>query len=153
MADALVGTIRLSFASKEQVVVIPENEDRFITTASAAAAACQQALDSRFFDEQFSAMLGFLHQWCVERPDKVRACYVTVGDHGLNVIVCTHTHDYNFDFDDEIAELDLSLFQNFPLCKTDVLQLPQQDALTNQFPSDAVTSDALVVHADSPEPS
>ena len=151
MADATVGTIRLSFESKEQVVVIPENEDRFITTASAAAAACQQAQDSRAFDEQFSTMLGFVHEWCVKRPEKVRACYVTVGDHGLNVIVCTHTGDYDFDFDDDVAELDLSLFQNFPLCKTDVLQLPQQGALTDQFPSDAVTSDALVVYADSPE--
>lgn len=140
--------VRLSFESKQQVIVVPENEDRFLTTASAAALACQQAEAGKEFRSQFEDLLAFVHEWCEGQAAKVRACYLTVGDVGLNVIVCLQGDDYDFEFDDPIAELDLEIFRRFPKCKVEVMQIPNQEALTDQIPT-ASTSEVLLIYGHS----
>jgi hypothetical protein len=142
------GPIRLSFESKRQIVVIPENQDRFLTTASAAAQACQQAEKQSEWVEQFKEFLGFIHQWCIDHGDKVHSCYVTIGDHSLNVLVCLKGDDYDFELDDQLAELDLALFDRYPVCTADVIQIPNQNALTEQFLPKQASSEAMQVYGD-----
>ena len=148
MENTATGPIRLSFESKQHVVVIPENEDRFLMTSQAAAHACQQAEKKHEWDAQFKEFLGFINGWCGVRNEKVRACFVTIGDHSLNVLVLLQSNDYDFDFDDDLAELDLALFQKFPLCKADVIQIPNQSALTVELSLVQLSSEALVVYGD-----
>jgi hypothetical protein len=145
MEDTAAGPLRLSFASKQQVVVIPENEDRFLTTSRAAAQACQQAERLREWEGQFKEFLGFINTWCQEHEQKVRSCFVTVGDHSLNVLVFIRGDDYNFDLDDELADLDLALFERYPVCSADVLQVPNQQALTEQLLPSQTSPEALMV--------
>jgi len=152
MAKITSGPIRLSFESKEQVVVVPENKDLFVITENAAAQACQQAQNGTQFGEQFSEFLGFIHSWCMKHSDRVRACYVTVGDIGLNVLLCQHAEDFDFDFDDEVAELDLALFNQFPLVRAEVLQIPNQCGTTSEL-SPETPDEVLVVYGDGSRPS
>jgi hypothetical protein len=124
--------IRLSFASKEHVVVDPANHDRFVTTASAAAEACRQALNMEEFQRQFEDFLAHIHTWSVNQAKKVRGCYVTVGDNGLNVLVCVHSDSYDFTIEDAVADLDQAIFDAFPKVRAEVIQLPNQtDILKN----------------------
>lgn len=148
METTTTGPIRLSFESKQTVVVIPENEDRFLITSRAAAQACQRAESEQEWSAQFSDFLKFLHGWCESHSDKVRACYVTVGDNGMNVLILLRSDHYDFDFDDDLADLDLTLFQQFPMCTADVIQVPDQPALIEEVQSDQLESEALIVYGD-----
>lgn len=94
----------------------PEDQDRFVITASEAARACKQAQDSIEWGRQWNDFLVFMNQWCKSRADKVDAGYVTIGDSALNVLICVTAGDYDFDMEDEIAELDLEISKKFPLC-------------------------------------
>ena len=136
--EARVEPIRLNFESKRQVVVSPDDEDRFVTTEGEAALACKRESDDKEFKEQFLQFLTHLHDWCSRFTDVVRACYVTVGDSSLNVLICLHKKDYNFDFEDTIVDLDIEISQKFPLCIIEVLQVPNQSSLTRDLPDEAL---------------
>jgi hypothetical protein len=71
-------------------------------------------------------MLHFFHEWCKAREESVAEGYVCVGDSAINVIVAVRSDDYNFDIEEELVELDLKLAENFPLCRTEVMQIPNQ---------------------------
>jgi hypothetical protein len=118
--------IELHFESTEQVLVVPDDKDRFVTTMGEAARACQQAENSREWDQQWKDMLYHVHEWCKAHEDSVAEGYVCVGDSAINIIVCVRGEDYDFSFEDELSEFDLELAQKFPLCKTEVMQIPNQ---------------------------
>lgn len=136
--------IRLRFESREQVVVIPDDEDRFVITEGEAARACKRAVDDKEWKEQFDPFLLFIHDWCEEHASDVKAGYVTIGDIGLNVLICIKSKDYSFDIEDTLVELDFALADQFPSCETEVMQIPNQDTLT-----DVLSSEAMMVYGDS----
>jgi len=135
--------IHLDFRSKETVVVVPDDEDRFVTTAGRAALACRQAAASKEWDAQWNNFLVFVHQWCEVQGEKVKSGYVSVGDTGLNVIICIASKDYDFSIEDAIVELDIALANQFPLCIADVMQIPDQRSLKTEL-----SSEALLVYGD-----
>lgn len=121
--------IQLHFESANQVTVVPDDEDRFVTTESEAARACQQFQHSREWSRQWNDFLVHLNQWCEAHSDAIEAGYVTVGDSALNVLMCLRAADYDFTIEDEIADLDLELSEKFPLCIAEVIQIPNQPEL------------------------
>lgn len=148
METKATGVIRLDFRSEEQVLVIPDDQDRFVTTVRDAALACKHYDQFGEWKEQYNDFLTFLHEWCIKHHDKVRAGYVTIGDASLNVLVFLHSAEYDFDFENEIVELDVKLADQFPLCSAEVLQVPNQPDLTGELPDEA-----LCVYGDGEFPS
>jgi hypothetical protein len=140
-----VQPIRLSFESREQVLVIPDDEDRFVTTAAEAARACKQADDSREWQKQFNEFLKYLHKWCDDNSNRIESGYVSVGDSGLNVLLVLSSEGYDFDFEDEIVELDLALARDFPLCTSEVMQVPKPCAVE----SETISPEAICVYGNS----
>ena len=135
--------IQLDFRSEETVIVTSNDEDRFVTTSSEAALACRQVEDSREWRRQWNEFLAFLHQWCKKHHGFVESGCVSVGDSGLNVLVCTHNEDYDFSIEDDLVKLDLSLAKRFPLCCADVMQIPNQRSLRSEL-----SSESLLVYGD-----
>jgi hypothetical protein len=121
--------IRLHFESSRQVVVVPEDNDIFITTANAAARACKQSQAGVEWSKQWNDFLVSLNKWCSKHGDKVEAGYVTIGDSALNVLICLKRADYDFELEDELAELDLSLSREYPMVVAEVIQIPNQNEL------------------------
>lgn len=121
--------IQLHFQSTSQVTVVPDDEDRFVTTEKEAALACQQFEHSREWNRQWNDFLFHLNGWCENHKNVIEAGYVTVGDSALNVLLCLHGSDYDFSIEDEIADLDLELSEKFPLCMAEVIQIPNQPEL------------------------
>lgn len=130
--------ITLDFRSQQSVVVVPDDEDRFVTTSCQAAKACKQEADSEEWDKQWDDFLFHIHKWCERNATFVQAGYVSVGDTGLNVLICTKSQDYDFSIADDIVTLDVELAQHFPACPADVMQVPDQKALKVELPSEAV---------------
>ena len=106
------GPIHLNFRSIKQVVVEPEDENRFMMTA-------------KELREQFSQVLLSLKEWSEGRSSRVVASYVYPGDGFLNVLICTRGGDYDFDFDDEVTDLDISLTKQFGWLTAEVMQAPE----------------------------
>jgi hypothetical protein len=123
--------IRLDFKSVEHIVVVPEDEDRFMTTVREAAIACKNAQDEKKWKEGFDEFLIFLRGWCNSHKNKVAKCFVQIGDGILNVLICTHKDEYDFDFDDDVTELDLAIIAKFEWAVVEVMQLPSNTADSN----------------------
>jgi hypothetical protein len=136
--------IHLHFKSQETVVVVPDDEDRFVLTAGEAALACKQAKDSQEWNRQWNDFLFHIHQWCKAHESEVDTGYVTVGDSALNVLIGARGEDYNFDIEDALADLDLELANEFPLCVAEVMQVPDQRHLRGDLSGDAI----LVVYGE-----
>lgn len=130
--------IHLDFRSEQQVVVIPDDKDRFITTAAEAARACKSAENDSDWNRQWNDFLAHIHAWCKEHSSVVLAGYVSVGDSALNVLICTVDEEYNFDFEDTISDLDIDLANRFPLVSSEVMQIPNQAGLTSELPDEAL---------------
>jgi hypothetical protein len=114
--------IRLSHADG-QVIVEPEDEDRFVLTAQTAVKACQ---DSIRREEAIRTFKGkFLHpliEWCARHSDRVRACYIPVPVGHIQVFVIGTSPKYDFDLGRELGRLELDLFDTG--WRVNVLQLP-----------------------------
>ena len=130
--------LKLDFESVEQVLVVPENEDRFITTEREAARACQVAEYGKEWSNQFKDFLSYIHHWCEEHSAIVEAGFVDVGDIGLRVEICINKDSYDFEFDDEITDLDVELGKRFPSCIAEATQIPKQDLLRDAYMSEHV---------------
>ena len=127
VTDRALGTgpIHLNFRSIKQVVVEPEDENRFMMTAKEAARACEIAQNEKELREQFSQVLLSLKEWSEYRSSRVVATYVYPGDGFLNVLICTRGGDYDFDFDDEVTDLDIALTKQFGWLTAEVMQAPE----------------------------
>jgi hypothetical protein len=130
--------IRLHFESTNQVMVVPDDEDRFFTTESEAARACKQVERSRDWSQQWNDFLVHVNRWCEAHKGDIEAGYVTVGDSALNVLLFLRRPDYDFGLEDGIADLDLELAEKFPLCTAEVLQIPNQPHLRAAFQQEVI---------------
>jgi hypothetical protein len=126
MAKTRQKPIEIHFQSTEQLVVVPDDKDRFVMTMGEAARACQQAESNRDWSQQWDEMLFQVHEWCKAHEESVLEGYVCVGDAAINIIVCVRSEDYDFGLEDSLAEFDLELSRRFPLCRTEVMQIPNQ---------------------------
>jgi hypothetical protein len=142
MADENPKPIHLTYRSVEQVVVEPDDQDRFVTTVRDAARACKSAQADAEWRDQFEAFLAFIHEWCVERTEFVDASFVGVGDGELRVAICTSKNDFDFDFEEEVTELDILLAQKFPQCISEVTQFPRSILTPADF------SEAIMTYGD-----
>jgi hypothetical protein len=124
MARTTAKPITLSFRSEVQVVVEPDDSDRFVTTAAEAARACQQAQAGQEFRAEFEHFLSFVHGWCITHKDKVDRAFVDIGDGGLRVNICMKSADFDFEFDDKVTDLDIELLERYPKCIAEVTQFP-----------------------------
>ena len=119
------GPMHLDVRSVRQVIIHPEDEDRFMMTAKEAARACQQAQTEKDLREQFTQFLLYLREWCEKHAAEVRFAYAYSGDGFLNVLICTSGEDYRSEFDDAVTELDIALTKEFEWLAAEVLQAPE----------------------------
>ena len=128
--------IRLHFQDVEtQIVVTPDDNDRFVTTSSEAAQACKMAQDALRWKPEFEALLKHIHDWCAEHTERVARAFLSFSSDGLKLFLLTHGSSYRFDFDDAVSEFDLELDKKFPNCPGEVMQLPETpvESLTSFF--------------------
>jgi hypothetical protein len=116
--------IHLNYRSVKQVLVEPEDQDRFMMTAKEAARACKQAEDEKGWVDRFNEFLIFLGEWCKAHSADVAAGYVDIGDGGLDILICTEGAGYREDFEDTLTDLDLDIVKKFPWCVAEVAQIP-----------------------------
>jgi hypothetical protein len=116
--------IRLHFTDQTRVVVTPEDEDRFTTTAAEAVRACKNAQEVLSWREEFEKFLTHVYGWCRTRETIAKA-YLAFSDEGLELFILTRGSEYRFDLDDDISELDLDLGKGFKKCPTEITQLPE----------------------------
>jgi hypothetical protein len=114
--------IRLTFDGGN-VIVTPEDEDRFVLTAQSAVRACQdhrrQEEAIRSFKNDF---LRPISDWCQSRSDRVRACYIPVPVGHVQVFMVGTSPRYDFTLGRELAALELSLAEKG--WRLNVLQIP-----------------------------
>jgi hypothetical protein len=117
---------------KQPITVCPDDQDRFVTTASDAARACH------FFDQlnqwldDFKGFLAYVHDWAEAHSADVSRVYVAPGLAGLEVFVVTRGDGYRFDLDDDVSRFDLDLVGKFRRCPAHVMQLPDDSNETLQ---------------------
>lgn len=116
---------RLSFEDGE-VVVTPKDRDIFLISAEKATEACHEIVQREKRIELFeSEFLIPLFQWCVERSERIRACYVPFPESHIQVFVVTDAPQFDFELAEEIAALERNLAQKG--WRVGVYQLPNTD--------------------------
>jgi hypothetical protein len=117
--------VRLSYQDG-QVMVTPEDQDIFFISAEKAAEACREAvkMDERItvFKEKF---LLPLHAWCVQRADRVAACYLPRPAGQIQVFIVTSSTRFDFNLAEEMAALERELAHAG--WRVGVLQLPNAE--------------------------
>ena len=117
-APARALPIQLSFREKDgQVVIEPDNQDRYVTTVDEAIKATWQ--------KQFVNLLGVVHNWCREHQENVTAAYIAIRDRGLGLFIVTDSKRYDFALADEVTKLDVALCADYPNQPVNTMQLPR----------------------------
>ncbi len=118
--------LRLDFRSEQTVVVVPEDEDRFVTTSRDAAHACRRAADEHEWRSEFHRFLTELNAWCQAHSRRIDRGYLGFGDEGLKVFLVTKQPEYDFTLDDGVSQLGVELDTQFPGCPADVMHVPDK---------------------------
>jgi len=122
--------IRLDVSKNGQVVVIPENEDRFMTTVQEAAEACKESQKWAAFHQQFkNGLLPKLGQWLSQYDDKVDRAFIGLRDGGLLFLVTRKAVRFDGKFTNSLAKLDIAVAcdAELDLISMEMLALPQVD--------------------------
>ncbi len=117
--------IRLSSAGGN-VLVTPDDEDRFVLTAQSAVRACQAHHQSAEAIKMFKLeFLRPLMEWCQGQAARVHACYVPVPVDYVQVFVVGASPRYDFALGRELAKLEARLADAG--WRVNVLQIPRSD--------------------------
>lgn len=114
----------LDFRSEQKVVVVPEDEDRFVVTSQEAARACRRVANEQEWKTEFNSFLTNVHNWCKKHSQSIDGAYLSFGDEGLKLFLATNGDEYDFSLDDDVAKLGVDLTNTFPGCPVDVLHVP-----------------------------
>ena len=138
--------IRLSHTNGN-VVVEPEDEDRFVMTAQSAVQACQ---DTHRHEEAIRTfkkeILQPLIEWCDSHSSQVQACYIPVPVGHIEVFMVGRSSAYDFDLGRALSELELRIAETG--WRVNVLQLPA--AASEDIQTYFNTEGALEVYAQLP---
>lgn len=105
------------------VVITPEDEDRFVREAKWAVSACQSALALELFVKKFKQdFLLEVHKWCKKNAEKVQAAFVVPLTNQLQVFVVAKSKRYDFELSDPLSDFEMNLYQNDWPCE--ILQIP-----------------------------
>jgi hypothetical protein len=118
--------IRLKSEGGGHLIVVPEDQDRFVLTIEEAVKACRAYERTRSFENQFNILLRRLAHWIDEHRDLVRIGYLTVRDAGLLFLVVTKAAEYDRKLEDDLTDLDLEVANdpNLDLIRLSVLAIP-----------------------------
>ena len=107
-----------------QVVVTPEDQDRFVREAKWAVAACQGLLQLETFVKKLQEeLLTAVHKWCERNAGRVLACYIPFASpQVIQVFVIGNGAALDFQLCELTSELESSLEQEG--WSTDIVQLP-----------------------------
>lgn len=110
-----------------RVVVEPENNDKFVTTAREAAAACQRHQEIKAFVAQLRKVMNRLASWIVAHPSDIQGAFLTVRDGGLLFLLIRNSVPYNGGLETALTKLDLEIANSdeFDLLQLNALALPK----------------------------
>jgi hypothetical protein len=127
-----------------QVRVTPEDQDIFFISAVAAVRACCEVVrqEERVFRFTEEVLLP-LHRWCLERSDRVSACYLPQPTGNIKVFVVGTSRRFDFDLAEEVAALELRLARSGWRIGVVLLPASDEEALATFFNAEG----ALEVYA------
>lgn len=129
-----IKTVELDwFADNDVVSVTPRSQIRFNIQKDRAIEILQREKDAAQFGQQFSLLLERLAKWVSYREPKIERAILTLQDNALAFVVVRTAVEYDEDFQDELADLDIEVANDpdLQLISLKTLGLPH------------VTSDAL----------
>lgn len=126
--------IRLSAAEAErQVIITPEDQDRFVLTCDQAIAACKIHSSRKVWFEELGRLFFHVNHWAIQHQDRVLACYAAPRGGQVVVFVIPKSDHFSFDLADLVVDLDIEITQKFQSIPAEVLQIP--GASNSQFNS------------------
>ena len=128
--------VRLHWAMEGgEVLVTPEDEDRFCIKVQRAIDILQMAHQAEAFTRQFNLLLRMLALWLQDRS-AVRQAFLTQRDGALAFVVIREAVEYDDEFEDELSDLDYEIANDadLNLIKMDAMALPSvSDAAATSF--------------------
>ena len=123
-------TIQLSFGDESQIVVTPEDQDRFAISVNDAIDACRAHAKEREFQTQHSLLMTLLKEWLNGKLSRVDRAFLTARDGGLLFLVVQKEQQLDEDLQDALTDLDIRIARDpaLDLIKLSVLAIPKSSS-------------------------
>lgn len=99
---------------ERQVVVSPEDEDRFVVTCQDAAEACLQSREVLKWSHTFQKVLSFIRNDLDQSIERVMSCFVGPADGHLACFVIAKSSSFDFELAEVLADLEREIATAFP---------------------------------------
>lgn len=121
----------------KQVVVTPDDQDRYVLTVEEIIRACQVVERAFAFGQQFECLLEILAGWLLNHRKDIADAVITMRDAGLLFLIIRKEKAYDPAFEDALTNLDVEIAQDeaLDLIRLSVLSLPKasHDAIESFF--------------------
>lgn len=117
MSIATAEPIRLRYSEKDaQVLVEPEDQDRFILCVQEAIMACRILAEYKIlFEKQLNYLKNLLGEWARDRKNKIHKVFLTLQDARMLFLVVMKEAAYDPVLEEELTALDLKIARD-PNC-------------------------------------
>ncbi|MCK4423095.1 MAG: hypothetical protein KAV18_03410 [Candidatus Omnitrophica bacterium] len=112
----------------QQIVFVPEDEDRFVLTAEAAIKACRNAVETPIkCKQQFDGLVKRLARWIKDNQKCVDKAFLNVRETGFLFLVVQKDVPYDLDLESSLTSLDIEVARSsdFDQFSLDVISLPK----------------------------
>jgi len=119
--------LRISDAGR-QVLVEPEDSDKFVLYVEEAIHACRIMKEyEELFHKQLQYLKNYLGKWACEHKDKVNKTFLTLHGGRMLFLVVTKNSTFDPELEDSLTDLDLNVARD-PECSQinlDIQAVPQ----------------------------
>lgn len=125
---------------ESQVVLCPQNEDRFVLSFKDTVIFAQWGLGWQAFVDEMRALIEHTKEWSRENSALILNTFLTRRDGELAVIVVPSAGKFDIELSQRIVSLDIELAEKFQRCSCRVMQVPAsvpQDLCNFVDPSNA----------------
>jgi hypothetical protein len=126
------------------VIVTPDDEDRFVLTAQSAVKACQDHVQQNESIKKFkSEFIRPLMDWCESNAGRIHSTYIPIPIGYVQVFVVGNSERFDFALGEDLANLELQLADAG--WRVSILQIPlsSEEELKTYFDPDG----ALLIYA------
>lgn len=117
-------TIRVDEQDDAQVLISPENEDRFVLTCAQTVRAVMAGMSVEVLIGEVQELFKHVAALLSKQEHRVRDCYAMPRQGELTFFVVPKSDNYDFELADVLSDIDIEIAEKFQQVPCSVQQIP-----------------------------
>jgi len=109
---------------ERQVIITPENQDRFVMTCAKAVEYCELSNSFNIFKSDLLKLMEHCAAWAGKNKDRIREVFVGPHEYRVGVFVIPQSEHFDVELAERVAELSHEIGRAYPAVRAEAIEVP-----------------------------